>query len=65
MIDCKIRPNPLAAKFNTIIAIITLKPTIPILKFSRSNKLKYGSQILAIKRPNVESYAPGNHDNNA
>lgn len=38
--------KPPAARLRTIIPTITLNPTIPILKFKRSNKLKYGSQIL-------------------
>ena len=49
--------KPPAARLRTIIPTITLNPTIPILKFKRSNKLKYGSQILESKRPKAESYA--------
>ena len=57
--------KPPAARLRTIIPTITLNPTIPILKFKRSNKLKYGSQLLASKRPKAESYAPGNHESSA
>ena len=35
------------------------------LRFRRSNKPRYGSQIFAKKRPNADWYPPGNQESKA
>lgn len=57
--------NPCEANCKTITATAIVKSMPPILRFTRSNRLKYGSQTFDKNRPKADWYPPGNQDNNA